>query len=413
MNSANAVVPARILTPGLEMVVEIDPDRTLDAALGVVTRIPRSGRTALHVRSAPPFDLTLVPILWEENPDRSVLTRTRELTSESDLFRVTRDLLPVREFRLKVHEPVVISLDPTGAICKGIPPEIELAYALEGAKGHYMGIIRQSARGIAGIGELGGFKSMAILDENVIAHELGHNLNLEHAPGCGAFNPDPEFTYEDGAIGSWGYDFLNESLVSPATSDLMTYCDPQWISDYSFARALAHRARAVSAPLAAAKAPPTRGLLVWGGLTANDQLFLEPAFVVSAPPSMPRIEGPYMITGEDEHGNTLFSLPFGIPEYGCGAKGGAFAFILPVREEWAGRLARISLSGPEGVAILDGQDDRSATLLLDRATGDVRGVLRDWPVAAAKRPAATLGLTEPELEVITSHGIPDAASWVR
>jgi hypothetical protein len=148
-------------------------------------------------------------------------------------------------------------------------------------------------------------------------------------------------------------------------------------------------------------------------LNENKKPFLEPAFVVSAQPSLPRIDGPYRLTGEDDDGNNLFSMPFGMPEYGCGAKGGAFAFILPVREDWADRLARIALSGPEGVSILDGEDDPSATLLLDRATGSVRGILRDWSEAAAKPHAARLAPPEPGLEVLTSHGIPDAASWER
>ena len=415
LNSANAVVPGSVVTPGLEMVVEIDPDQTLDAALGVSARLPPTGRTPLNVRSVPPFDLTLVPFLWTEDPDSTVLTQTEGLSSESDLFRLTRDILPVRDFHLTVHDPVLTSVDPTSDSAQQLGPETELIYAMEGAKGHYMGIFRSVGRsgGAPGRALTPGFLSLCILDENVIAHELGHNLNLAHAPGCGAGFPDPEYPYEDGAIGAWGYDFVNESLVSPATSDLMSYCHPQWISDYSFSRALAHRYQGESAPLAAAKASPTRGLLVWGGLTENKIAFLEPAFVVSAPPSLPRIDGPYTITGEDEHGNNLFSLPFGMPEYGCGARGGSFAFILPVHEEWPGRLARIALSGPEGVSILDGQDDPSATLLLDRATGDVRGILRDWTEAAAKRPAASLGLTETELEVLTSNGIPDAASWER
>ena len=414
LNSANAMVPGSVVMPGLEMVVEIDLDQTLDSALGVVTRMPRTGRTPLDVRSVPPFELTLVPFLWEENPDRSVLTQTEGLSSESDLFRLTRDILPVREFRLKVHEPVMTSVDPTSDGVEQMGPETDVIYAMEGAKGHYMAIFRSVGEsGLKGIARLPGFVSLSILDGNTIAHELGHNLNLAHAPGCGAGGPDPDYPYEDGAIGAWGYDFVNESLVSPATSDLMTYCDPQWISDYSFSRALAHRYQGESAPLAAAKTSPTKGLLVWGGLTEDNELFLEPAFVVSAPPSLPQIDGRYTITGEDEHGNNLFSLPFGMPEYGCGARGGSFAFILPVHEEWPGRLARIALSGPEGVSILDGEDDPSATLLLDRATGDVRGILRDWTKAAAKRPAASLGLTETGLEVLTSHGIPDAASWER
>ena len=414
LNSANAVVPGSVVTPGVEMVVEIDPNQTLDPALGIVSRLPQTGRTALDVRSVPPFELTLIPFLWEENPDRSVVTQTEGLSSESDLFRLTRDLLPVREFRLTVHEPVMTSVDPTSDASGILGPQTELIYAMEGAKGYYMGIFRSVGQsGLQGIAQLPGFTSQSILDENVIAHELGHNLSLLHAPGCGTDGPDPEYPYENGSIGSWGYDFLNKSLVNPATSDIMTYCDRQWISDYSFTRALARRSRAESAPLAAAYTPPTKGLLIWGGLDENEKPFLEPAFVVSAPPSLPRIDGPYRLTGEDDNGNNLFSLPFGIPEYGCGGKGGAFAFILPVQDDWAGRLARIALSGPEGVSILNGEDGPSATLLLDRATGNVRGILRDWSEAAAKRPATRHLPPEPGLEVLTSRGIPDAASWER
>ena len=414
LNSANAVVPGSVVMPGVEMVVEIDPNQTLDPALSIVSRLPQTGRTALDVRSVPPFELTLIPFLWEENPDRSVVTQTEGLSSESDLFRLTRDILPVREFRLTVHEPVMTSVDPTSDSERQLGPQTELIYAMEGAKGYYMGIFRSVGEsGLQGIARISGFTSLSILDENVIAHELGHNLSLLHAPGCGAGGPDPEYPYEDGSIGSWGYDFLNESLVSPATSDIMTYCDFQWIGDYSFARALARRSQAESTPLAASYAPPTKSLLIWGGLDEDEKPFLEPAFVVSAPPSLPQIDGPYRLTGEDDNGNNLFSMPFGIPEYGCGGKGGAFAFILPVQDDWAGRLARIALSGPEGVSILNGEDGPSATLLLDRATGNVRGILRDWSEAAAKRPVASLLSSEPELEVLTSRGIPDAASYER
>ena len=45
-HSANAVVPGSVVRPGLEMVVEIDPDGTLDPALGIAARVPQTGRTA-------------------------------------------------------------------------------------------------------------------------------------------------------------------------------------------------------------------------------------------------------------------------------------------------------------------------------------------------------------------------------
>ena len=418
--SANALVPGSVVMPGLEMVVEIDPDQSLDPALGVGARLPETGRTPLNVRPVPPFDLTMIPFLWTEDPDSTVLTVTEGLSPESDLLRLTRDLLPVGDFSLTVHEPVWTSVDPTSDASDELGPETELIYAMEGASGYYMAIFRsEGGGGLKGIAQLPGYVSLSILDPNTIAHELGHNLSLLHSPGCGAGGPDPDYPYEDGSIGVWGYDFLNEQLVSPETSDIMTYCDPQWISDYSFAKALGHRSVAEAPSLAAAKYSSTpRGLLLWGGLNESGELFLEPAFVVSAAPFPPRIDGPYRITGEDEDGDEVFTRSFGMPELACGRRGGTFAFILPVGTDWPDRLERIVLSGPEGVSILDGEEDPSASLLLDRTTGSVRGVLRDWPEAAGARPAGKplavrRALPEPGLEVLTSHGLPDSASWVR
>ena len=109
--------------------------------------------------------------------------------------------------------------------------------------------------------------------------------------------------------------------------------------------------------MAAAFEPSALSLLLWGGVDSDDEPVLEPAFVVDAPASMPRLDGPYRITGENLDGRTLFSLSFGMPEI-ADARGKAFAFILPVRRAWHGDLNRITFSGPEGVATLGGEDER-------------------------------------------------------
>ena len=166
------------------------------------------------------------------------------------------------------------------------------------------------------------------------------------------------------------------------------------------------------AHLTAAKVPLTRGLLLWGGVSENGALLLEPAFVVDAPPSLPQLDGPYWIIGVDQDGRTLFNLSFGMPEI-ADAEGNAFAFILPVRQDWAARLNSITLAGPEGVSVLDGEGYPSAALLLDPATGKVRGLLRDWPEPGASEASARRVLQEPGLEIVNSRGMPEAADWDR
>ena len=406
--SANGTVPGSIVMPGLEMVVEIDPDGMLNPVLGVGGRLPTTGRLPVDIQNMPPLNLTLVPFLWTENPDRSILTQVEGLTAESDLFRYTRDVLPVRGFQLDVREPVWTSIDPTGGDnMHRIFSETTMIRTLDGASGHYMGVLRS----FGGRADLPGFVSVSHLDGWIMAHELGHNFSLEHAP-CGV-SGDSNYPYSDGSVGAWGYDDLNDVLVAPETYDLMSYCDPAWISDYHFTKALRYRVSQVQAqgmPMAAAYAPSARSLLLWGGVDDEGEIVLEPAFAVDAQPSLPRLDGPYRLIGEDADGNTLFRLPFGMAEIDH-SEGGSFAFVVPVRPDWPGQLVRVTLSGPEGIATLGDGDDRSAVLLLDEATGMVRGILRDWPEPDATLQGARRVLPEPGLEVVISRGLPELGDW--
>ena len=404
--SASARVPGFVLTPGLEMVVEIDPDGELDPSLGIAGRLPPVGRTTVDVRRMPSFDLTLVPFLWTENPDRSILTDVENLTAESDLFRFTRDLLPVEELELNVREPVWTSHEPIFDNMFEILAETEVIHTMDGARGHYMGVLTTGG----GVANRPGLVSVSALNSFTIAHELGHNLSLRHAPCGGAFNPDAHYPYPDGSIGAWGYDLLAETLVHPDTPDLMGYCEPQWISDYHFSKAMAYRlSQTPETPMAAAFAASARSLLIWGGVNEHGEILLEPAFAVYAPASLPRLDGPYRIVGEDEAGGALFSLRFGMAEIADG-EGGTFAFVIPTRADWAGRLSRIVLSGPEGIVTLGDEDDRSAALLLD-PVGRVRGLLRDWPDPSPGMQAARRALPESGLEAMISRGLPASTDW--
>lgn len=68
---------------------------------------------------------------------------------------------------------------------------------------------------------------------NTFAHELGHNLGRDHAP-C-ATEGDLNFPYPGASIGVWGYDPVGGVLKDPsAFTDLMGYCEPNWVSDYTY-----------------------------------------------------------------------------------------------------------------------------------------------------------------------------------
>ena len=411
--SANAEIPGDILHPGLEMVIEIDPGGTLDPALGVAKRIPPRGRMPVDVRAMPLLDLTLIPFVWSETHDSSIvdLVGAMAATPEShELLRDTRTLLPVGDLRVTAHEPVLTasrSLPEVAGRTRAIR-------TMEGGVGHYVGMMAEwgSGRGQASVP---GKVSVSGPGASTIAHELGHNMNLEHAPCGGASGPDPGYPHAGGLIGVWGHDFRDGGrLVHPSTPDLMSYCQPQWISDYSFTNALRYRLLDEGASAdAAASAATTRSLLLWGGVRADSGLYLEPVFVVEAPSAPPDSAGEYRITGRSDNGAELFRLSFSMPEVADGDGSSSFAFALPIQSGWETNLATVTLSGPEGTVTLDEDSDIPMVILRNPRTGQVRGFLRDLPPPSPAAMDAVGQVAEPELEVLFSRGMPGAEAWRR
>jgi hypothetical protein len=90
-----------------------------------------------------------------------------------------------------------------------------------------------------------------------LAHELGHSHDRPHAPCGGAGNVDPDFPYEGGGLGVPGWDIVNEQWLAPEEhADVMGYCTPDWISDYTYG-ALHHRIAAVEGLRGAREALPS------------------------------------------------------------------------------------------------------------------------------------------------------------
>ena len=152
--------------------------------------------------------------------------------------------------------------------------------------------------------------------------------------------------------------------------------------------------------------------MVWGGVGTDTLPYLEPAFVVYAPPLLPDSTGEHTITGRTNGGAELFSLNFTMPETADGDGISAFAFVLPVRAGWEDTLASITLTGPDGSPTLDAESDLPMVILHNPRTGQIRAILRDPPPAGQM--AADAGAAGvPGLEVLFSRGIPGAEAWER
>ncbi len=192
----------------------------------------------------PSFHLVIVPVIWDSVPDYRIMEWTKGLTADSFRIHRVRELLPV-----PFGYPVTVAADSFvtkqnlttlngwGAFLN----EIDSIRKTDTTRAYYYGAIAQpEGSRIAGIAYVGYPTSVGTL--GVIDHEIGHNMNLWHAPCGGAGGPDPNYPYEGGKTGQWGFGFRDRRFRNPATHyDVMSYCGPKWISDYHFNRALKYR----------------------------------------------------------------------------------------------------------------------------------------------------------------------------
>ena len=403
--TANAMIPGAVLKPDLEMVVEIDPDETMDEELDVAARIPEDGRLEHRVYNVSDFDLTVVPFLWETDPDSAAIDHADDMEEDEEehsLLHATYDLLPVGGFDVTAYEPVETSSNDF----RNILPQTEVIRRQDGGDGYFMGMLTgRRANNILGIAYLRGRSSVSVPDGLTMSHELGHNFSLYHAPCGGGAVPDTLYPYKDSKIGNWGYDHREDELVNPARYyDNMSYCDPQWISDYNFNKMIRYR-RSRSSPERRRPSAPTQTLLLWGGLDERGTPYLNPAFVMEAFPGPPASPGAYTVTVEDHDGTGVTSLSFDMtPVSDAPGFTSHFVFTVPVQAGWAGSVARITLSGPEGSVAMDGDTDAPMTIALAGGDGPIRAFWDGWREPSAVHPGRVL---------LRSRGIPGPEEWKR
>ena len=398
--SFNSLIEGEIIQPGLGLVVELDTEGIVPLDTGSETRIPVEGVMDLGVMEFPSHIQTIVPVLISSAPDERVFQWTRGLDAEHRHMRFARTVMPIGDVEVRVHEPFYTSSDLTeDSGWRRFLGEIRTVWSLEGAKGYYYGVVvLPPGSRWGGLGLIGRPISVGRDSDRTFTHELGHNMSLRHAPCGSAGGLDPNYPHDGGEAGVWGYDIQRTRLLNPVDyKDLMGYCNPDWISDYHYKRAFDHR-RATedfSGAPAVDQAPSEKTLLLWGSVH-DGELVLEPAFLVEGAPRLPESGGPYRLEGIGAGGRTHFSFSFTPDpvEYG----GGQFLFTVPYDPERDGALERVVLSGPEGEFVLGPSSETPMAIITNRATGQVRAIVRDWNGA--------FNLVDGDTEIMVSDGLP-------
>ncbi|HEX6244463.1 MAG TPA: M66 family metalloprotease, partial [Polyangiales bacterium] len=262
-------VPGALIGPATQVsLAVIEPSCPVQApANGAAARIPAAGTQGLNATSIGDLHVVLVPVtLGSNTPDVS----EAQLTKYKDALRA---YYPVADVEVTAHAPITWTgtLRADGSGWSELLNQIGRTRQSDGAAGnaYYFGLINPSATFrdycrtgcVLGLAPQTTFVSrpnqiglgVGFVDENsytTLVHELGHAHGLPHAPcaprGGSIQGADTKFPYAGGKIGSWGWDSRSSKLMAPVTyADVMSYCDPIWISDYNYEK-IATRCKAVN-----------------------------------------------------------------------------------------------------------------------------------------------------------------------
>lgn len=250
----NFELEKELITPEATFVLTIDnPEKPGE----LLARFPLEEEPSEPLRAVKsgPLKVQIVPVKWDADGSG----RVPDTSPDSlEIYRAALfGMYPVTEVQITVREawswtaPVtadgtgweelltaVVDLRNTDKAPNDVyyyglfkPNETFWKYCQKGCVAGLSGLLRDPSdafsRGSIGLGY--GEDS-----SKTMAHEIGHAHGRAHAPCGDAAGIDRKFPYPGGEIGVYGFDQVESKLIDLTYSDVMGYCYPVWVSDYTY-----------------------------------------------------------------------------------------------------------------------------------------------------------------------------------
>ncbi|MEO7363768.1 MAG: Ig-like domain-containing protein [Gemmatimonadaceae bacterium] len=356
--SANIAIPANLIRAGVSIVADADPNNLIVESNETDNSFPLNGTPQpLNVVTVADFNVRLVPIRQNRTGQTGVVN-TAVVNTLKSVWPLGTVNITTRATLAMDYTLNSTSFDEWSLIVR----DLELVRRSESSNMYYYGMVRVNyTSGVLGLA--GGIPALSAvgIDEGTpfgaaeakvtLAHEMGHTMGLRHAPCGGAAGPDPAFLFTDGRSGAFGMDLASGNVIKvPSGTDIMGYCENQWVSVYNYRNVFELRARNPNgAPAAlAATGAATTVLMVTGAVDARE-VRIDGSFAITASANRSDANGRFVLEGFAENGKLLFShrfTPFAVSDGKPDQE--AFVVGVPVSETVRSQVARMAVREVSG-----------------------------------------------------------------